>query len=126
MKADRSVYSVTLAKVVASRAEAEQQGQLRNHICILTQNTLLIIVEINHLPLGGGGGNLFSQLINIRYEQGAGILTSNSGFEDWGRIFSDNVVAAALLASCCTMMSSAKSRVIATPSGNTLHSYRRT
>ena len=44
-----------------------------------------------------GGANLFFQLVNARYEKGATVLTSNRGFRDWGAIFGDNVVAAALL-----------------------------
>jgi hypothetical protein len=44
-----------------------------------------------------GGGNLFFQLVNARYEKGAMILTSNRGFAEWGEIFGDPVVAAALL-----------------------------
>ena len=44
-----------------------------------------------------GGGNLFFQLINVRYEKGAMILTSNRGFKEWGQIFGDSVIAAALL-----------------------------
>jgi len=37
------------------------------------------------------------QLVNARYEKGAVILTSNRSFKEWGQIFGDNVVAAALL-----------------------------
>ena len=44
-----------------------------------------------------GGGNLFFQLVNARYEKGAMILTSNRGFAEWGDIFGDSVVATALL-----------------------------
>src|SRR5262249_16958560 len=44
-----------------------------------------------------GGGNLFFQLVNARYEKGAMILTSNRGFAEWGEIFGDPVVATALL-----------------------------
>ena len=44
-----------------------------------------------------GGGNLFFQLVNARYEKGAMILTSNRGFAEWGEIFGDSVVATALL-----------------------------
>ena len=44
-----------------------------------------------------GGANLFFQLVNARYERGAVILTSNRGFSEWGELFGDNVVAAALL-----------------------------
>src|SRR5947209_5152260 len=44
-----------------------------------------------------GGGNLFFQLVNARYEKGAMILTSNRGFAEWGDVFGDPVVATALL-----------------------------
>ena len=44
-----------------------------------------------------GGGNLFFQLVNARYEKGAMILTSNRGFAEWGDLFGHPVVATALL-----------------------------
>ena len=44
-----------------------------------------------------GGGTLFFQLVNARYEKGAMILTSNRGFAEWGEVFGDAVVATALL-----------------------------
>ena len=38
-----------------------------------------------YLPVVHGGGNLFFQLVNARYEKGAMILTSNRGFAEWAR-----------------------------------------
>lgn len=61
------------------------------------QPSLLIIDEIGYLPVIPGGGNLFFQLVNARYEKGAMILTSNRGFAEWGDIFGSPVVATALL-----------------------------
>ena len=58
---------------------------------------LLIVDEIGYLPVVPGGGNLFFQLVNARYERGAMILTSNRGFAEWGEVFGDPVVATALL-----------------------------
>ena len=49
------------------------------------------------MPVIPGGGNLFFQLVNARYEKGAMILTSNRGFAEWGEVFGDPVVATALL-----------------------------
>ena len=40
---------------------------------------------------------LFFQLINHRYEHASTVLTSNKGFEDWGTILGDEVMAAALI-----------------------------
>lgn len=39
-----------------------------------------------------GGGNLFFQLVNARYEKGAMILTSNRGFAEWGEVFASGIV----------------------------------
>jgi hypothetical protein len=58
---------------------------------------LLIVDEIGYLPVIPGGGNLFFQLVNARYERGAMILTSNRGFAEWGEVFGGTVVATALL-----------------------------
>ena len=57
----------------------------------------MIVDELGYLPLERGGANLFFQLVNARYEKGAMILTSNRGFKEWGEVFGDPVVAAALL-----------------------------
>ena len=61
------------------------------------RSALLIVDEIGYLPVAHGGGNLFFQLVNARYEKGAMILTSNRGFAEWGEVFGDPVVATALL-----------------------------
>lgn len=97
IKAGKSVYFATLAEIINSLSKAEREGQLAQRIRFLTRNALLIIDEIGYLPLGSGGANFFFQLVNARYEKGAMILTSNRGFTEWGEIFGDNVIAAALL-----------------------------
>ena len=43
------------------------------------------------------GAMLFFQLINRRYERASTVLTSNKGFEEWGQILGDEVMAAALI-----------------------------
>jgi DNA replication protein DnaC len=97
VKAGRSVYFSSLADIVASLAKAERDGTLRERIRYYCRFALLIVDEIGYLPVTPGGGNLFFQLVNARYEKGAMILTSNRGFAEWGEIFGDSVVATALL-----------------------------
>jgi len=96
-KGGRSVYFATLADIIASLAKAEREGGLRERIRFLSSFALLIVDEIGYLPVVPGGGNLFFQLVNARYEKGAMILTSNRGFAEWGEVFGDPVVATALL-----------------------------
>jgi DNA replication protein DnaC len=97
VKAGKSVYLATLAEIIASLVKAEREGTLPGRIRFLTRTALLIIDEVGYLPLERGGAHLFFQLINARYEKGAIILTSNRGFAEWGEIFGDRVIAAALL-----------------------------
>ncbi len=40
---------------------------------------------------------LFFQLMNRRYERASTVLTSNKGFEEWGEVLGDEVMAAALI-----------------------------
>jgi DNA replication protein DnaC len=97
IKAGRSVYFTTLADIVSALDKAEREGQLRERIRWFCRAALLIVDEIGYLPVAHGGGNLFFQLVNARYERGAMILTSNRGFAEWGEVFGDPVVATALL-----------------------------
>jgi DNA replication protein DnaC len=97
VKAAKSVYFSTLADIIASLAKAEREGQLHERIRYLCRASLLVVDEIGYLPVVPGGGNLFFQLVNARYEKGAMILTSNRGFAERGEVFGDPVVATTLL-----------------------------
>ena len=97
VKAGKSVYFCTLADLIGMLARAEREGRLAERIRFFCRPTLLIVDEIGYLPVVSGGGNLFFQLVNARYERGAMILTSNRGFAEWGEVFGDPVVATALL-----------------------------
>ncbi len=93
----RRVYYATLMDLILSLQEAERQGRLRDRLATLKQPALLIVDEIGYLPVTADGANLFFQLVNARYEKASTILTSNKSFKEWGEVFGDTVVAAALL-----------------------------
>lgn len=97
IKAGKSVFFATLAEIITSLIKAEHDKALPQRIRFLSRHSLLIIDEVGYLPLAAGGSNLFFQLVNACYEKTAIILTSNRGFKEWGEIFGDPVVAAALL-----------------------------
>jgi DNA replication protein DnaC len=86
VKAGRSVAFSTLADIIASLAKAEKEGTLRERMRYLCRAALLVVDEIGYQPVVPGGGNLFFQLVNARYEKGAMILTSNRGFAEWGEV----------------------------------------
>lgn len=93
----RRVYYGTLADLISSLEEAKTQGRLNHRLKTLTYPSLLVVDEIGYLPINPTGAMLFFQLINRRYEHASTILTSNKGFEEWGAILGDEVMAAALI-----------------------------
>jgi DNA replication protein DnaC len=97
VRAGKSVYFSSLAEIVTSMTKAEREGNLAQRVRFLARNSLLIVDEIGYLPVGSNGGNLFFQLVNACYERCAIVLTSNRSFGEWGEVFGDSVVAAALL-----------------------------
>ena len=96
-QAGRRVYYGTLADLITSLEEAKAAGRLGHRLKILSHPSLLVIDEIGYLPISPTGAMLFFQLINRRYEHASTVLTSNKGFEDWGGVVGDEVMAAALI-----------------------------
>jgi len=93
----RRVYYGTLADIITSLEEAKAAGRLTHRLKTLTHPSLLVVDEIGYLPISPTGSMLFFQLINRRYERASTVLTSNKGFEDWGQVLGDDVMAAALI-----------------------------
>lgn len=93
----RRVYYGTLIDLITSLEEAQAAGQLRRRLAVLTHPSVLVVDEIGYLPINHPGAVLFFQLMNRRYERAATVLTSNKGFEEWGAVFGDDVMAAALI-----------------------------
>ena len=110
VKAGRSVYFASLADIISVLAKAEREGQLGERIRFLCRTSLLIVDEIGYLPVIPGGGNLFFQLVNARYERGAMILTSNRGFAEWGRFLAIPSSPPRCSIGCFTTPLSSKSR----------------
>ena len=50
-----------------------------------------------YLPLDTEGAKLFFELVSQRYEKGSIVVTSNRSFSEWDKIFSDSVLATAVL-----------------------------
>ena len=93
----RRVYYGTLADLITSLEEAQQAGRLTQRLKTLIFPSLLVVDEIGYLPISRTGAMLFFQLMSRRYETGATILTSNKGFDEWGEVFGDEVMAGALI-----------------------------
>lgn len=77
--------------------EAYQLGQLEWYLKKLVKPKLLVVDEIGYLPFDSSAAYCFFQLISKRYEKVSTIFTSNKSFGEWGEVFQDQVIAAAIL-----------------------------
>jgi DNA replication protein DnaC len=94
-------YSVLFASaidVINTLAAARSAGRLKPALKPYTKPALLILDELGYLPIDKVGADLLFQVISLRYEQGAIIITSNRAFKEWPTIFNhDSTLTAALL-----------------------------
>jgi DNA replication protein DnaC len=93
----RRVYYGTLADLVSSLEEARAAGALKRRLAVLAAPSLIVVDEIGYLPVSQAGASLFFQLMSRRYEHASTVMTSNKGFEEWGEVLGDEVMAAALI-----------------------------
>ncbi len=63
----------------------------------LARHPLIVVDEVGYIPFEPEAANLFFQLVSARYERASLIVTSNKPFGRWGEVFSDDVVAAAMI-----------------------------
>lgn len=93
----RRVYYGTLVDLVTSLEEARAAGALKRRLAVLAAPALMVVDEIGYLPVSQAGAVLFFQLMSRRYERASTVMTSNKGFEEWGEVLGDEVMAAALI-----------------------------
>jgi DNA replication protein DnaC len=91
------VLFLTLENLITKLKKAQQENRLERQLQQLLYPKVLVIDEIGYLPLNRQEASLFFRLITRRYEKACTILTSNKGFVDWGEVFSDQVIATAIL-----------------------------
>ena len=94
-------YSVLFASaidVINTLAAAKNAGRLKAELKKYTKPALLVLDELGYLPIDKAGADLLFQVISLRYEQGAIVITSNRAFKEWPKIFNnDSTLTAAIL-----------------------------
>jgi DNA replication protein DnaC len=92
-----STYFIKCHDLISQLKKAHIENRLETRIKHFSKYRLLIIDEIGYLPIGEEEAKMFFQLIDMRYEKKSTIITSNINLSDWGKIFSDSLIASAIL-----------------------------
>lgn len=97
VEAGHSVLFTSATALLAALARAESEGQLSDKITFYAKPRLLVIDELGYLPFEKRSAHLFFQLVARRYERGSMLITTNQLIGQWGAVFGDDVLAAAIL-----------------------------
>lgn len=90
-------YFISCHDLIQNLKKAHEENRLAHRIKHYNKYKLLIIDEIGYLPVDKEGANLFFQLITKRYEKTSTIITTNQPFSKWSEVFSDAIIANAIL-----------------------------
>jgi len=93
-----SVLFSSAIDVINTLSAAKSAGRLKQDLKKYTKPALLILDELGYLPIDKAGADLLFQVISLRYEQGAIIMTSNRAYKEWPKIFNnDSTLTSAIL-----------------------------
>ncbi len=92
-----SVYFVTIVDLIEMIHRDAKEDRLGHRLNTLCRPKLLILDEMGYFSLDRQAAQFLFQLVSRRYQKGSIILTSNKSYGEWGDIFSDQVLAAAIL-----------------------------
>jgi DNA replication protein DnaC len=92
----RTLFTSAVEMVHTLQA-AQLEGTVTYKLRTYLGPSVLIIDELGYLPLDGTSANWIFQVVSRRYDKGSIILTGNRGFGDWGQVFTDAVVAGAII-----------------------------
>ena len=97
VRAGFRVQFANASALIERLAKADREKRLEEMIRELSRFQLIIIDEMGYLPFDDFGAHCFFQLVSRRYERASIIFTSNKSYGEWGDIFKDHVIAAAIL-----------------------------
>lgn len=91
------VHFYTLAELAARLREAFEDGRLENFLMTLRKLDLLIIDEWGYTMIDKESAEYVFRVIGDSYEKKSLIITTNLPFSEWGRIVTDEQLAAAII-----------------------------
>lgn len=95
--AGHTVLFYTVADLLDQLTQDAKTDRLSARLKALCRPDVLILDEMGYFPLDKRAAQFLFQLVSRRYLKGSIILTSNKSYGEWGSIFSDTVLATAIL-----------------------------
>jgi DNA replication protein DnaC len=92
-----TAYYTTCIDLMESLVRAKEQNRLKRRLSWLRKPHVLVVDEVGYEPLTPEQANLFFQVVNVRYETGSLILTTNKSFGAWAETMRDESIASATL-----------------------------
>lgn len=86
--------ATTLLDNLVSAQASSTLGKLMQ---TLRGQDLLVVDELGYTTMDPHRANLFFQLVSHKYAHSSMIVTTNVAFDQWGKIFGDEVIASAIL-----------------------------
>ena len=76
--------------IVNTLSAAQATNTLTKALKAYVTPRLLLIDELGYLPMDKRGADLLFQVISARYERGAIIITTNTAYNQWPRVFNND------------------------------------
>lgn len=93
-----SVLFTSAIDIVNTLSAAQSVDNLPKVLKRYLTPRLLVIDELGYLPMDKRGSDLLFQVISARYERGSIVLTTNTAYKQWPRIFNnDSTITTAVL-----------------------------
>jgi DNA replication protein DnaC len=97
LKKGHNVLFIHANALIEQLHRSKADGKYHNMLTKISKVDLLIMDEVGFKKFPQNGIDDFFEIIRLRYETGAIIITTNRNFEDWGILFGDTVMASAII-----------------------------
>jgi DNA replication protein DnaC len=85
-----SVLFTTAVEAINNLVAAQKAGRLRQELNKYLKPQVICLDELGYLPIDKKGADMLFQIISLRYERGAIILSGNRAYKDWPEIFNND------------------------------------
>ena len=77
-------------EIVNTLSAAQATNTLSKALKTYVAPRLLVVDELGYLPMDKRGADLIFQVISARYERGSTVITTNTVYKQWARIFNND------------------------------------